>query len=389
MLPIFRLVSSKNWQFFTRNPKSKQALTRQLYFCGARFRCASFRIQNYGTGFIQHQHVSIIILGIESSCDDTAAAVLRDGEILSNCIASQEAHREYGGVVPEVASRAHQENIVPVVDLALKKAGVKKEELSAIAFTQGPGLIGSLIVGVSFSKAFAMSLGIPMMAVHHLQAHVLAHFAEHPKPVFPFLCLTVSGGHTQIVLVRDFLDMEVLGRTLDDAAGEAFDKTGKLLGLAYPAGPEVDKWAQLGQPLFEFPEPKVPGLDFSFSGLKTSILYFLQDAIKENPQFITENMAGICTSVQQRIVSILLKKLRKAAQQTGIREIAISGGVSANSGLRRELEKLGKKEGWNTYIPKIEYCTDNAAMIAVTGYYKFLKGEFAGQDVTASARLEW
>ncbi|TAK37455.1 MAG: tRNA (adenosine(37)-N6)-threonylcarbamoyltransferase complex transferase subunit TsaD [Saprospiraceae bacterium] len=333
--------------------------------------------------------MSIIILGIESSCDDTAAAVLRDGEILSNCIASQEAHRAYGGVVPEVASRAHQENIVPVVDLALNKAGVKKEELSAIAFTQGPGLIGSLIVGVSFSKAFAMSLGIPMMAVHHLQAHVLAHFAEHPKPAFPFLCLTVSGGHTQIVLIRDFLDMEVLGRTLDDAAGEAFDKTGKLLGLDYPAGPEVDKWAQLGQPLFEFPEPKVPGLDFSFSGLKTSILYFLQDAIKENPQFITENMAGICTSVQQRIVSILLKKLRKAAQQTGIREIAISGGVSANSGLRRELEKLGREEGWNTYIPKIEYCTDNAAMIAVTGYYKFLKGEFAGQDVTASARLEW
>jgi tRNA N6-adenosine threonylcarbamoyltransferase len=333
--------------------------------------------------------VSTIILGIESSCDDTAAAVLRDGEILSNCVANQEAHRQYGGVVPEVASRAHQENILPVVDLALKKAGVKKEELSAIAFTRGPGLIGSLIVGVSFSKAFAMSLGIPMVEVHHMLAHVLAHFAEHPKPAFPFLCLTVSGGHTQIVLVRDFLDMEVLGRTLDDAAGEAFDKTGKLLGLDYPAGPEVDRWAQLGQPLFEFPEPKVPGLDFSFSGLKTSILYFLRDAVKENPQFITENMAGICTSVQQRIVSILLKKLRKAAHQTGIREIAIAGGVSANSGLRRELDELGKKEGWNTYIPKFEYCTDNAAMIAVTGYQKFLKGEFAGQDVTPSARLDW
>ncbi|MFQ5446757.1 MAG: tRNA (adenosine(37)-N6)-threonylcarbamoyltransferase complex transferase subunit TsaD [Saprospiraceae bacterium] len=330
-----------------------------------------------------------IILGIESSCDDTAASVLRDGEILSNCIASQEAHRAYGGVVPEVASRAHQENILPVVDLALKNAGVKKEELSAIAFTRGPGLIGSLIVGVSFSKAFAMSLGIPMVEVHHMQAHVLAHFAEAPKPAFPFLCLTVSGGHTQIVLVRDFLDMEVIGRTRDDAAGEAFDKTGKLLGLDYPAGPEIDKWAQRGQPQFGFPEPQIPGLDFSFSGLKTSILYFLRDAVKENPHFVAENMAAICASVQERIVSILLKKLRKAARQTGIREIAISGGVSANSGLRRELEIMGKEEGWNTYIPKLEFCTDNAAMIAVTGYHKFLKGDFAGQNVTPSARLEW
>lgn len=333
--------------------------------------------------------MSIIILGIESSCDDTAASVLQDGEILSNCVASQEVHRQYGGVVPEVASRAHQENIVPVVDLALKKAGVNKTELSAIAFTKGPGLIGSLIVGSSFSKAMALSLGIPLLEVHHMQAHVLAHFAENPKPAFPFLCLTVSGGHTQIVLVKDFLSMEVLGETLDDAAGEAFDKTGKLLGLDYPAGPVIDKLARQGKPVFDFPEPQIEGLNFSFSGLKTSILYFLRDQTKENPAFIQENLEDICASVQHRIVSILLKKLKKAARQTGITEVAIAGGVSANSELRNELGKLGEKEGWNTYIPKFEFCTDNAAMIAVTGYYKFLKGEFAGQDATPTARYEF
>lgn len=333
--------------------------------------------------------MSIIILGIESSCDDTAAAVLKDGQILSNCVANQEAHRLYGGVVPEVASRAHQENIVPVVDLALKKAGIAKHELSAVAFTRGPGLIGSLIVGTSFAKAFAMSLNIPIIEVHHMQAHVLAHFAEEPKPNFPFLCLTVSGGHTQIVLVKSHLEMEIIGKTLDDAAGEAFDKSGKMMGLEYPAGPIIDKLANQGSPKFDFPEPQIKGLDFSFSGLKTSILYFLRDQVQENPNFIQENLNDICASIQDRIVSILLKKLKKAARQTGITEISIAGGVSANSGLRNGLLALGKKEGWNTYIPKFEFCTDNAAMIAVTGYYKYLTGEFAEQDISPVARMEF
>ncbi|MCC6723872.1 MAG: tRNA (adenosine(37)-N6)-threonylcarbamoyltransferase complex transferase subunit TsaD [Saprospiraceae bacterium] len=331
--------------------------------------------------------MSIIILAIESSCDDTAAAVLRDGVVLSNVVASQDVHRQYGGVVPEVASRAHQENIVPVVDLALRNAGVDKNELSAVAFTKGPGLIGSLIVGASFAKAMALSLGIPLIEVHHMQAHVLAHFAEDPKPALPFLCLTVSGGHTQIVLVKKHLEMEFLGQTIDDAAGEAFDKTGKMLGLDYPAGPIIDKLAQSGQAVYEFPEPQVPGLNFSFSGLKTSILYFIKEKTKENPNFIQENLPNICASVQARIVSILLKKLRKAAQQTGIKEVAIAGGVSANSGLRSGLEALGKKEAWNTYIPRFEFCTDNAAMIAVTAYYKYLNGEFAGQDAAPVARF--
>lgn len=333
--------------------------------------------------------MSIIILGIESSCDDTSAAVIRDGLVLSNCIANQEAHVQYGGVVPEVASRAHQENIVPVVDLALKKSGVRKSEINAVAFTKGPGLIGSLLVGVSFAKSFALGLRIPLIEVHHMQAHILAHFAEHPKPSFPFLCLTVSGGHTQIVLVRDYLDMTVLGTTLDDAAGEAFDKTGKLLGLDYPAGPLIDKLAAEGKPVFNFPEPQIRNLDFSFSGLKTSILYFLQDKVKEDPDFVKNNLQDICASLQHRIVSILIKKLRKASQMTGIKEVAIAGGVSANSGLRAELQKTGKKENWKTYIPGMEYCTDNAAMIAITGYYKFLKGEFSGQDVAPTARYSW
>ena len=333
--------------------------------------------------------MSINILAIESSCDDTAAAVLQDGHILSNCIANQEVHKLYGGVVPEVASRAHQENIIPVVHAALEKAGISKEDLNAIAFTRGPGLIGSLIVGVTFSKAMAMSLDIPMVEVHHMQAHVLAHFAEDPKPNFPFLCLTVSGGHTQIVLVRDYLDMEILGQTLDDAAGEAFDKAGKMMGLDYPAGPVIDKMAKQGTPKFEFPHPSVQGLNFSFSGLKTAILYFLRDGQKENPNFIQENLPDICASIQDRIVSILLSKLRKATRQTGITEVAIAGGVSANSGLRSGLEKMGEKEGWNTYIPRFEFCTDNAAMIAVAGYYKYLKGEFSSQEVTPEARLKW
>ncbi|MBK8566108.1 MAG: tRNA (adenosine(37)-N6)-threonylcarbamoyltransferase complex transferase subunit TsaD [Saprospiraceae bacterium] len=332
--------------------------------------------------------MSIIILAIESSCDDTAASVLRDGVVLSNIVASQAVHRQYGGVVPEVASRAHQENIVPVVDLALRNAGIDKHELSAIAFTKGPGLIGSLIVGASFAKAMALSLGLPLIEVHHMQAHVLAHFAEDPKPALPFLCLTVSGGHTQILLVKNHLEMELLGETIDDAAGEAFDKTGKMLGLEYPAGPIIDRLAQQGKPVFDFPEPQVPGLSFSFSGLKTAILYFIKEQIKANPNFIQENLPDICASVQDRIVSILLKKLRKAAQQTGIKEIAIAGGVSANSGLRAGLEAMGKKEGWNIYIPRFEFCTDNAAMIAVTAYFKYLNGEFVGQDAAPVARFE-
>jgi N6-L-threonylcarbamoyladenine synthase len=288
--------------------------------------------------------------------------------------------------VPEVASRAHQENIVPVVDLALRNAGIGKAELTAVAFTKGPGLIGSLIVGAAFAKALALSLKVPLLAVHHMQAHVLAHFAEDPKPTLPFLCLTVSGGHTQIVLVKNHLEMQVLGQTMDDAAGEAFDKTGKMLGLDYPAGPIIDKLAQTGSAIFPFPEPQVAGLDFSFSGLKTSILYFIKEKTKENPNFIAENLADICASVQERIVRILMKKLKMAAEQTGIREIAIAGGVSANSGLRQALEKLGKSEGWNTYIPRFEFCTDNAAMIAVTAYYQYLNGDFAGQEAAPMAR---
>ncbi len=328
-----------------------------------------------------------IILGIESSCDDTAAAVLQDARVLSNCVANQEAHRLYGGVVPEVASRAHQINIIPVVDQALREAGVAKSDLSAIAFTRGPGLIGSLVVGVSFAKALALALDIPLIEVHHMQAHVLAHFAEAPYPDFPFLCLTVSGGHTQIVQVNDYLDHHILGKTLDDAAGEAFDKTGKLLGLDYPAGPIIDRLAQTGTPRFDFPEPQIDALDFSFSGLKTSILYFLQKGKKQDPDFITKNLNDICASVQQRIVSILIKKLTQAAEETGIREVAIAGGVSANSALRKALQETGAERGWQTYIPRFEYCTDNAAMIAVTGYYKFLQEEYSAQDVRPVARF--
>lgn len=332
--------------------------------------------------------MNVTILAIESSCDDTSAAIVRDGAVLSNCIAGQEAHRLYGGVVPEVASRAHQANIVPVVDMALKKAGVQAEEVTAVAFTRGPGLLGSLLVGSSFAKAFALGRGLPLIEVNHMHAHVLAHFAEMPKPSFPFLCLTVSGGHTQIVLVRDFLDMEVIGSTIDDAAGEAFDKTGKMLGLGYPAGPLVDKLAREGQVVFPFPEAAVPGLNFSFSGLKTSVLYFLRDKTAGNQNFIQENLADICASVQHAIVRSLLKKLRKAARQQGIREIAIAGGVSANSGLRQALEEMGAKEGWTTYVPRFEFCTDNAAMIGVTAYYKYLKGDFCGQEAIPFARYE-
>ena len=330
--------------------------------------------------------MSVTILAIESSCDDTSAAVVRDGVVLSNCIATQDIHQQYGGVVPEVASRAHQVNIIPVVDQALRKAGVERGDITAVGFTRGPGLMGSLLVGTSFAKAFALSRGLPMMEVNHMTAHVLAHFAEDPKPNFPFLCLTVSGGHTQIVLVRDFLDMEILGETIDDAAGEAFDKTGKMLGLGYPAGPVIDRKAREGQARFEFPEPAVPGLNFSFSGFKTSVLYFLKKEVAANPDFVAENLNDICASVQQTIVTILMKKLRKAARQTGIREIAIAGGVSANSGLRQALAEWGEREGWTTYIPAFQYCTDNAGMIGVTAYYKYLRGEFCGQEVAPFAR---
>lgn len=326
------------------------------------------------------------LLAIESSCDDTSAAIIRDGMVLSNCIANQEAHRQYGGVVPEVASRAHQVNIIPVVDLAIKKAGIDKKEIQAVGFTRGPGLLGSLLVGTSFAKAFALSRNLPLIEVNHMHAHVLAHFAEDPKPPFPFLCLTVSGGHTQIMLVRDFMDMEILGQTQDDAAGEAFDKSGKLLGLGYPAGPLIDKHASAGQARFPFPEPSMPGLDFSFSGLKTSILHFLKRETAANPHFIAVHLDDICASIQGTIVTILLKKLRKAALETGIQHIAIAGGVSANSGLRKALQTMGEQEGWTTYIPAFQYCTDNAGMIGIAAYYKYLAGVFCGQDAVPYAR---
>lgn len=332
---------------------------------------------------------SPLILAIESSCDDTAAAVIHNGKLLSNCVASQSIHKEYGGVVPEVASRAHQANVVPVVEMALRQAGVTTTDLTAIAFTRGPGLMGALLVGVSFAKAMALSLDIPMIEVNHIQAHVLAHFIEAPRPEFPFLCLTVSGGHTQLVLVEDALKMTVLGSTIDDAAGEAFDKTGKLLGLDYPAGPIIDKLAKKGKPIYSFTEPNIAGLDFSFSGLKTNILRFLQKEKRQNPNFITENLADICASVQARIVSILLNKVEKAATQTGVKHLAIAGGVSANSGLREGLEVLGTQKGWQVFVPKLAYCTDNAAMIAMTAHYKYLQGEFVGQDIVPLARYSY
>jgi len=327
------------------------------------------------------------ILAIESSCDDTSAAVIRDGQVLSNCTNTQIAHQKYGGVVPEVASRAHQVNVVPVIDQALNEAGVKPTDLSAIAFTRGPGLLGSLIVGVSFAKAMGLALDIPLIEVNHMRAHILAHFAEDPKPAFPFLCLTVSGGHTQIVVVRDYFEMEVIGQTIDDAAGEAFDKTGKLLGLDYPAGPLIDQLSQKGTPTFDFPEPKIDGLDFSFSGLKTAILYFLRKQKQQDATFIEDHLNDIAASVQHRIVSILMNKLHKAVEQTGISRVALAGGVSANSLLRQQITETGKELGWQTFIPRFEYCTDNAAMIGVTAYYKYLNQDFAGQDITPQARM--
>lgn len=330
------------------------------------------------------------ILAIESSCDETAASVCRDGKILSNIVATQEIHKKYGGVVPELASRAHMQNIVPVVDSAIKDAQINLNEIDAFAFTKAPGLIGALLVGSQFAKSLALATGKPLIAVHHMQAHVLANLIPEEKPSFPFLCLTVSGGHTQIILCESPLKLKILGETLDDAAGEAFDKSAKLLGLPYPGGPLIDKYAEGGDPAkYKFTEPQIPGLNFSFSGLKTGILYFIQKKTSENIDFVNENLNDICASIQQRIISILLNKLKKAAIETGVRNICIAGGVSANRGLRNEFKKMGQQYNWNTYIPAFEYCTDNAAMIAIAGYYKYLAGDFAGLDVTPSARAEW
>jgi N6-L-threonylcarbamoyladenine synthase len=344
----------------------------------------------------------IVLLAIESSCDETSASVCKDGKILSNIIANQDVHKKYGGVVPELASRAHMQHIVPVVDDALKTAHTHIEDVDAVAFTQSPGLIGSLLVGAQFAKSLALALEKPLIAVHHMQAHVLANLIATEKPHFPFLCLTVSGGHTQIVVCNSPSDLKVLGETIDDAAGEAFDKSAKLLGLPYPGGPLIDKYAKEGKAKFHFPEPQVPGLNFSFSGLKTSILYFLQNAGRshiykeqftatenERLKFIEENLPDLCASIQDRIISILLNKLKKAAIETGIKEICIAGGVSANSGLRKAFTKMGEEYKWRTYIPAFEYCTDNAAMIAITGYYKYLAGQFSELTVAASARANW
>ena len=330
------------------------------------------------------------ILAIESSCDETSASVCIDGKIISNIIANQTVHEKFGGVVPELASRAHMQNIVPVVDQAIKQAGIELKQLDAIAFTQAPGLIGSLLVGSQFAKSIALSLNKPLIAVHHMQAHVMANLIQDPKPSFPFLCLTVSGGHTQIVEANAPNDMKVIGETLDDAAGEAFDKSAKLLGLPYPGGPLVDKYSKNGDPKrFPFSEPQIEGLNYSFSGLKTSILYFLQKQVKEDPDFISKNLEDLCASIQARIVSILLKKYKRAALQTGIRDLCIAGGVSANSGLRNAFRALCEKEGWNAFIPPFEYCTDNAGMIAITAHYKYLAGDFVDLTATASARASW
>ena len=330
------------------------------------------------------------ILAIESSCDDSSAAVIINGKLCSNIVASQAIHTKWGGVVPELASRAHQQYIVPVVAEALQKANITKNDLNAIAFTRGPGLLGSLLVGASFAKALAMGLNVPLIDVNHMQAHVLAHFIDEPKPNFPFLCLTVSGGHTQIVMVRSPLNMEIIGETQDDAVGEAFDKAAKLLGLPYPGGPLIDKYAKEGNPnRFEFPMVEMQGLNYSFSGIKTAFLYFLQKETKKNINFVEENLADICASMQNILIKILLQKLRKASREYKIKEIAIAGGVSANSGLRSEIQKLGEIENWNVYIPAFQYCTDNAGMIAMAGHFKAEVGDFCSQEVSPLPRMEW
>ena len=332
------------------------------------------------------------ILSIESSCDDTSAAILEDNKILANIIANQDIHKRYGGVVPELASRAHQQNIIPVVDAALKTAGIDKEQLCAVAFTRGPGLLGSLLVGTSFAKAFALGLNIPLIEVDHLQAHILAHFIQNSDeskavPSLPFLCLTVSGGHTQITLVKDYLDMEIIGKTIDDAAGEAFDKAAKIMGLPYPGGPVIDKLAKDGDPdRFTFPKPKIKELGFSFSGLKTSFLYFVRDNLKINPEFIEQNKADLAASIQKTIVEILIDKTIIAVEQTRVKNVGIAGGVSANSLVRKRLKEEGKKRGWNVFIPDFQFTTDNAAMIGIVGYFKYLKGDFTDQSVVPYAR---
>lgn len=334
--------------------------------------------------------IDTYILAIETSCDDTSVAVLLNEKVLSNIIANQDVHTEYGGVVPELASRAHQQNIIPVIELALKKANVRKEQLSAIGFTEGPGLLGSLIVGASFAKSLALGLNIPLIGVDHLKAHIISHFIEdnESKPEYPFLCLTVSGGHTMIVKVTAATKMEIIGKSIDDAAGEAFDKVAKIMGLPYPGGPLIDKYAQNGDSSrFQFPHPKVKGFDFSFSGLKTSVLYFLKKEVQNNAHFVEENLNDICASVQKTIVDILLKNLMKVASDQNIKQIAIAGGVSANSLLRSELQRIGKEKGWVTHIPKFEYCTDNAAMIGVLAYYKYLNSEFVDQSISPKARM--
>ncbi|MFP4042076.1 MAG: tRNA (adenosine(37)-N6)-threonylcarbamoyltransferase complex transferase subunit TsaD [Bacteroidales bacterium] len=340
--------------------------------------------------------MSVTILGIESSCDDTSASVIRDKYLYSNIISSQEVHKAYGGVVPELASRAHQQNIIPVVDQALKRANVDKEEIDAVAFTRGPGLLGSLMVGSSFAKAFALSRNIPLIGVNHLQAHILSHFIIDPTkpdkevPAFPFLCLLISGGHTQLTIVRDYLDMEIIGQTIDDAAGEAFDKSGKVMGLPYPAGPRIDKEAKKGNPhAFSFTKPKIESLDYSFSGLKTAFLYFLRDKVKNDKDFIRENLQDLCASIQYTIVDILMEKLVLASKKTGIKEIAIAGGVAANSQVKGMVKQLAAENNWNIYIPELQYTTDNAAMIAITGYYKFIQEQFDDFDVTPQARLPY
>ena len=332
----------------------------------------------------------MILLAIESSCDETSAAIMVDGELKSNVISTQLIHSEWGGVVPELASRAHQKSIIPVVQEALQKANINKNDLNAIAFTRGPGLLGALMVGTSFAKSLALSLDIPLIEVNHMQAHVLAHFIEEPRPQFPFLCLTVSGGHTQLVWVEGPLNMQIIGETQDDAVGEAFDKTAKLIGLPYPGGPLIDKLAKEGNPdKYPFPMGEIPGLDFSFSGIKTAILYFLQKEVKLNPNFIEENKADICASVQKTLIEILLRKVKKAMREKNCSSIAIAGGVSANSGLRKRLQELGEENHWDVFIPAFSYCTDNAGMIAMAGHFKFEAGEFCGQDVSPLARYAW
>jgi N6-L-threonylcarbamoyladenine synthase len=338
----------------------------------------------------------VLILAIESSCDDTSAAVILNDKILANITAGQKIHEQYGGVVPELASRDHQKHIIPIIDAALKQADVKLSQLNAIAFTQGPGLMGSLLVGASVAKSLAQALDIPLIAVNHMQGHILAHFIKDAEsgenkvvPAFPFLCLTVSGGHTQLVKITDHLNFELLGETTDDAVGEAFDKAAKILGLGYPGGPQIDKLAKTGNPnVFHFADSKMEAFDFSFSGIKTSFLYFVQNNVQKNPKFVEENLRDICASYQKHLVNVLMRKLLKAAEETGIKDIAIAGGVAANSEIRKQVQQLAEQHQWNVFIPKFEYCTDNAAMIAITAYYKYLKGDFATLDVTPEVKMK-